>query len=128
IQATSPLSTVGSVAASATASATGAVASCASTSNVPVSPATPTSRASPSTCIRVFHPEDETNFMEWASTGGLERIGADLAGADADDLVERDDEHLAVADLAGACRAADRLERRFEGLVGHGGLDLELGQ
>src|SRR5690606_26110984 len=37
-------------------------------------------------------------------------------------------EHLAVADLAGARGAVDRLERRFEGLVGYGGLDLELGQ
>ncbi len=31
-----------------------------------------------------------------------ERVGAGLAGADADDLLDRRDEDLAVADLAGA--------------------------
>src|SRR5947209_10335689 len=51
-----------------------------------------------------------------------------LAGADANRVVEIDDEDLAVADLSGFCRAGDG----FDGLVDlvgiDGDLDLDLGQ
>ena len=57
-----------------------------------------------------------------------ERIGVELPGADADDLVEVDDEHLAVADLAGAGGAADRRSAASNISRGDRGLDLELGQ
>src|SRR6187402_124896 len=58
----------------------------------------------------------------------LERIGVDLLRADPDGLLEVDHEDLAVADLARACRGADRLDRALELFVGHGDFDLELGQ
>ncbi|KAG1473788.1 hypothetical protein G6F57_010563 [Rhizopus arrhizus] len=50
--------------------------------------------------------------------GGLQRVGTDLAGADADDLFDGGDEDLAVTDLAGAGRRLDRLDHRIGTLVG----------
>src|SRR5205814_6573482 len=51
-----------------------------------------------------------------------------LAGADADGLLDRQDENLAVADLAGAGGLADRVEGALdEGVLDHH-LDLDLGQ
>src|SRR5688572_6389482 len=54
------------------------------------------------------------------------RIG--FAGADADDFLERHDEDLAVADLAGVRGPFDRLDHLLEHVVLDGGLDLHLGQ
>src|SRR5690606_7256568 len=77
--------------------------------------------------VRAFHPGNEGSFM-WVSVGWSERIGAELAGADADGLVEGDDEHLAVADLAGRGRLEDGVERGVEAVVGDRAFDLQLGQ
>src|SRR5712664_2193307 len=51
-----------------------------------------------------------------------------LPGADADDLLNRGDEDLAVADLAGAGRFDDRFDRPIREFVRHHHLDLHLGQ
>src|SRR6187402_1922297 len=117
-------------AAGAAAVSTGAGADAAgSCANVgkEVIAATPHSAASSRDWTRVFHPEERGIFMG-GSVVWLERIGADLAGADADDMLERDDENLAVADLAGAGGLADRLQRGIEHLVADRGLDLQLRQ
>src|SRR5258708_4725748 len=58
----------------------------------------------------------------------LERRLAALACPDADHLVDRADEDLAVADAAGAGGALDRLERLGHQVVGEHHLDLHLGQ
>ena len=57
-----------------------------------------------------------------------ERVAVQFAGADADHLLQRADEDLAVADLAGACRLLDGLHGAVDHVVGHGGLELDLGQ
>ena len=54
--------------------------------------------------------------------GGL--VG--LAGADADRALERDDEDLAVADLAGAAAGAERVDRRLDEVVGDRDLEPDL--
>src|SRR5690606_16616736 len=110
------------------AAAAGGSASCAATGIAANAAARANSSANAAVRVRAVHPENILLFMVTASVVGSERIGVDLAGADADDLVERDDEHLAVADLAGARGAGDGLERGVEHLVRHRGLDLELGQ
>src|SRR5215211_5576906 len=59
---------------------------------------------------------------------GLERRGIGLAGADADGLVEAEDEDLAVADLAGFGRNGDRVDDLVD-LVGRNRhFDLQLGE
>src|SRR3970282_1335613 len=58
----------------------------------------------------------------------LERGRIGLAGADADDFFEVEDEDLAVADLAGVRRALDRLEHLLEQIGLHCGLHFHLGQ
>src|SRR5690606_36217340 len=57
-----------------------------------------------------------------------ERVGIELAGADAHHAVQVPDEDLAVADLAGARRLHDRLDHGVELLVGDRDLELDLGQ
>src|SRR5437899_880854 len=57
-----------------------------------------------------------------------ERVLAGFARADADDLLEGGDEHLAVADLAGARRRLDRLDDALDDRIVDRGLDLDLGQ
>src|ERR1019366_6282399 len=49
-------------------------------------------------------------FMVCCSCRALEGVLAGLAGADANDLLERRDEDLAVTDLAGARRRLNRLD------------------
>src|SRR5687768_8263958 len=46
--------------------------------------------------------------------------------ADANGTLEREDEDLAVADLAGAAALAERLERRIDEVVGHRDLEPDL--
>jgi hypothetical protein len=58
----------------------------------------------------------------------LERIGAGLAGADADDLFEFEHENLAIADLAGVRGFLDRFDHLVEQFGLDGGFDLDLGQ
>src|ERR1700734_3072253 len=65
------------------------------------------------------------------STSGdspLKRVAVGFAGADAYGMVERHDENLAVADLAGARRGGDRLDRLGRSIGGHRDLDTYLGQ
>src|SRR5260221_2161629 len=57
-----------------------------------------------------------------------DRVGAALAGADADRLVDRADEDLAVADAPGMGGVLDRLDRALDQRVLHDDLDLHLGQ
>src|SRR3954468_5687941 len=61
-------------------------------------------------------------------SGTHRRHGAvvDLAGADPDCAHERDDEDLAVADLAGAAALADRVDGRLHEVLRHGDLDPDL--
>src|SRR5437764_987789 len=54
--------------------------------------------------------------------------GIRLAGADADRMVEVDDEDLAVADLTGFGRCGDGLDGLVDLIGGDGDLDLDLGQ
>jgi hypothetical protein len=57
-----------------------------------------------------------------------DRVGTALAGADADRLVDRRDEDLAVADPAGMGRVLDRLHRALNQPILHHHLDLHLRQ
>src|SRR3954466_3492155 len=57
-----------------------------------------------------------------------ERVGIGLAGADADGALERHDEDLAVADLAGPGRSGDRLDDAGDEVARDRDLDLELRQ
>src|SRR5262245_52212192 len=58
----------------------------------------------------------------------LQRLRADFAGADADDLLEVEHEDLPVADLAGVRRLLDRLDHLLEHVAFDRGFDLDLGQ
>jgi hypothetical protein len=60
--------------------------------------------------------------------GGLERVVAEFAGADADRLLDRIDEDLAVADAARLRGGADRVDRLFGELVRADDLDLTFGR
>src|SRR5664279_1018031 len=65
-------------------------------------------------------------LLSWFA--GLQRVDARFASADADRLLDRHDEDLAVTDLAGARCLADHLDGVFDhGVVDHD-LDLDLGQ
>src|SRR5258707_10504911 len=113
IQAVSPLSIFGlSSAASASAGRTSAM--------VPARP--PNAELS----FRFIVLPSRLKLLAWSA--GLKRVDAGLASADADRLLDGRDEDLAVADLAGARRPADRLDRTLDhGIVDHD-LDLDLGQ
>ena len=52
--------------------------------------------------------------------------GVELAGADADDLLDGQDEDLAVADLAGPRALDDRLHGRLDEVVGDADLEAHL--
>src|SRR5882724_10268290 len=71
--------------------------------------------------------QDASPAGSWAP-GISERSLAVLAGADAGDRLERKDENLAVADLAGLGGGDDRVDRLPDRLVGNGDLDFDLGQ
>src|SRR5262249_18448424 len=58
----------------------------------------------------------------------LECVGAGLAGADADDLLEVEDEDLSVADLSGVGALLDRLDDAVEHVVLDRRLHLHLGK
>src|SRR3982750_3993128 len=58
----------------------------------------------------------------------LDRIVAAVAGADADRLLDRNDENLAVADASGARGILDRLNDIVDEAVLDHHLDLHLGQ
>src|SRR6202012_206026 len=57
-----------------------------------------------------------------------EGCGIGLAGADANRMVEVDDEDLAVADLSGFCRRGDRIDGLVDLVGGNRDFDLDLGQ
>jgi hypothetical protein len=54
----------------------------------------------------------------------LDRAAAALAGADAEDLLHRRDEHLAVADHARPRGALDRLDDGGDAILGDDDLEL----
>src|SRR6266568_2025134 len=62
------------------------------------------------------------------SKRGLERLFPAFAGADADDLLHRDDEDLPVADATRLGGALDDLHHAADELVGDDDLDLHLGE
>src|SRR5688572_25782908 len=63
-------------------------------------------------------------FMQFS----LQRRRIGLAGADANDFFQVEDEDLSVADLAGIGGLLDGLDRLLEHLALHRGLELHLGQ
>src|ERR1043166_4144060 len=58
----------------------------------------------------------------------LKRVRVGLAGADAQRVLDVDDEDLAVADLPGLCRGGDRLDHAVGAIVRDHDFDLDLGQ
>src|SRR5689334_5786007 len=102
------------VAAAGAAVAAEAASSAASEAPAKPRPARPRARIAMS-CFMVGLP-----WLRRAS----ERVLAGLARADADDLFESRDEHLAVADLAGARRLLDGLDDALDDRVVDGSLDL----
>ncbi len=75
-------------------------------------------------CETFFH----VGFLVEGVKGGSKGVAAGFTGADANDLFERRDEDLAVADLARACCGFDRFDGAFDQGFRHGRLDLHLGQ
>ena len=63
-----------------------------------------------------------------AVVAALQRVAIRFAGADAHGLLERRDENLAVADLAGLGLGDDRVDHRVDHLAMHRDFDLDLGQ
>src|SRR5690606_28161533 len=118
IHATSPFST--------TASAAAWAGSCAPAAPAKARPASAAMAASARAVRRRVQPANGDGTE--AASKVSERIGVDLPCADTDDLFDRRDEDLPVADLAGAGRGLHRLERLGEDLVGDRALDLQLGQ
>src|SRR4029450_6336636 len=113
IQAVSPVSSLGfSSAASASAGS----------SSVPAAPRPASSGLSLSFIVYVPW------IVAWFTDAGSQRLGAGLAGADADRLLDAGDEDLAVADLAGAGGLADGLDRALDQRIVDHHLDLDLGQ
>src|SRR5438105_7132318 len=70
------------------------------------------------------------SFPFWTafSLSALQRVTIRFAGADTHDLLERRDEYLSVADLAGLCFRGNRVDHRVEHLALHRHFDSELGQ
>src|SRR5688572_5388718 len=67
-------------------------------------------------------------LCRWSARGRrLDRVLAGLAGADADDLVDRAHEDLAVADASGLGRLGDRGDDLADVVLVHDDLDLHLG-
>src|SRR5215510_12635114 len=58
---------------------------------------------------------------------GLDGVLARLPGADADDLVDRADEDLSVADAAGLGRLDDGIDDLPDAVLRHDDLELDLG-
>src|SRR5882724_9661183 len=72
---------------------------------------------------------DANNFLvNRFIAASLERFRAGLAGADADDLLQIEDEDLSIAYLSGVGRLLDRLDRLIEHFVLDGGLDFHFRQ
>src|ERR1700739_2204888 len=136
IQATSPLFGVGAGAAAAAASGalaasaagapsffcSAAAGACACASETPGASALRASAAADAAANKIHF------FILSVLLVGLERVFAGFAGADANDLLEVVHEDLPVADLSGAGRAFDRLDRAFDQLVADSGLDFHLRQ
>src|SRR5215216_6338046 len=113
IQAVSPLSGVGAAGACARAG----------------SHRRPASASPPSSAGEVKRDIiDRTPIYFSGGRGSSEGVGVGLAGADADGALERHDEDLAVADLAGARRGRDAVDDARHELAGDRHLDLDLGQ
>src|SRR5436309_10883582 len=71
------------------------------------------------------------NGWAWGCPSGADGLAAALAGADADAVLQRQHEDLAVADLAGVAGAGgvhDRLDRRLHERLVDGDLQLDLRQ
>src|SRR5262245_14125609 len=62
-----------------------------------------------------------------STRGSSEGVGTRLSRADAVGLLEREDEHLAVADLARPRVLQDHVDHLIDAIVVHGDLELHLG-
>src|SRR5688500_4459035 len=125
IQAVSPLSTLGLAASALAGSAAGLAASAAAAGRSGVAAGLSCASAAPvNTTQTTMASHAISFFIAFSLKGG--HIG--FAGADADDLLQVENENLAVADLAGIGRALDGLDGLLEQLGLHRGLDLHLGQ
>src|SRR3954465_3662273 len=129
IQAVSPLLTVGSAAAAGAAAGACAISANATSKAIKQRHRAKTIVASPASprrvgvlSVMVEAPVRDRCGMR------LQRCSVGLAGADAHGVVERDNEDLAVTDLAGLGRPGDRLNDPVDqgGIDSH--LDLHFGQ
>src|SRR6185437_698504 len=78
--------------------------------------------------IRKRFPSRETTARQRSWTIALECIRVEFARSNPYHLIQRRDENLAVADLAGARGMADRFHRAFDQVVGQRDLQFHLGQ
>src|SRR2546425_7681142 len=81
----------------------------------------------PTMNVNRYHPCAEVAPMPFVSSVSLHGVGSALAGPDADHLVHRRDEDLAVADLPGAGTGHDRVDRVGNLVVLHQDRQLHLG-
>src|SRR5688500_11301398 len=123
IQATSPLLGVGAGAAAGFASSFFASAAAAG-----FSAGAPALSCASTAPVKATHTTNASHANKLLIAFSLKRRRIGFTGADADDLLKRHDENLAVADLAGVRRPFDRLDHLLEQLVLDRGLDLHLGQ
>src|SRR2546425_5407598 len=133
IQATSPLFGVGAGAAAAAGAASAGLAASAGAAAFFCSAAGACAR---DTVGATAHKANATTdaaatihfVIAFPLLIGLKRFFAGLAGPDAHDLLEVVDEYLPVADLSGAGRIFNRLDRALYDFVANGGFDLHLRQ
>src|SRR5688572_31134107 len=122
IHATSPLFGVGAGVADGAADAAAAAAAVA----VPLSAALSWAYAGAAAAAKAKNKASmEISFF---IVPLLERFSAGFAGADADHLLELENENLAVADFPGVGRFLDRLDDLLEHLALDGRFDLDLRQ
>src|SRR5580765_2364678 len=133
IQATSPLLATGVEAAAEAASAAeapepAAIGAAAAAAEAASEAAWANALSPKASANRLRTKAMRSLFMACCSVPASEGVLAGLAGADANDLLQRRDEDLAVADLAGTGRGLDRLDDPVDDRIVDRGLDLHLGQ
>src|SRR5581483_1554593 len=79
-------------------------------------------------CVAIPSPSYELMISAPGAVRGSDRVAASFARADADDLVDRENEDLAVADAARLGRLLDLLHHVRDLLVAHDDLELHLRQ
>src|SRR5688572_4490293 len=125
IQVTSPFSTSGFAGSAFAGVAAGFAASPAAAGLAGVAVGLSCARAAPA---KASDASSATSPISFLIAFPLERRHIGFAGADADDLLEVEDEDLAVADLAGIGGLLDGLDRLLEQFGLDRGLDFHLRQ